>query len=426
MNKFFYKILVCFIIIVFSKFSSSLCDDFIEKDDSNTKDEITEASATAIDTSSNNQISEPQINSRAAVVIDRNTGTVLYGKNENQKRKMASTTKIMTAIIIIENCNLNDTTIISKKAASTGGSKVGLKTGNKVSINDLLYGLMLCSGNDAAVALAEYCSGSVTNFAIKMNEKALELNLKSTHFETPHGLDSEAHYTTAYELATLANYAMQNTTFKKIVGTKLATISINGYPKQLSNTNELLGNFEGIYGVKTGFTNGANRCLVTACKRKNMDVICVVLGADTKKFRTQDSVKLLNYVFNNFENVNIEKIITDNFKNWKNKNLSNIIINKSCSNSNLDLSLGKISNKNIPIRKDLIDSIIVNVNCPLYFEAPITEGCQLGNIEVISGNKEIAKVPILSNCNIKKKNWNDYFVELFKKYSDTLNNVFAF
>lgn len=426
MNKFFYKILVCFIIITFSRFSPSLCDDFIEKDDLNIKDEITAASAAAIDANSSNQIIEPQINSRSAVVIDRNSGTILYGKNENQKRKMASTTKIMTAIIIIENCNLNDTTIISKKAASTGGSRLGLKTGNKVSINDLLYGLLLRSGNDAAVALAEYCSGNVTNFAIKMNEKASELNLKDTHFETPHGLDSEAHYTTAYELATLANYAMKNTTFKNIVGTKLATISINGCSKQLSNTNELLGNFEGIYGVKTGFTNGANRCLVTACKRQNMDIICVVLGADTKKFRTQDSVKLLNYVFNNFEIVNIEKIITDNFKDWKIKNLSNIIINKSCSNSNLDLSLGEISNKNIPVRKDLIGSIIVNVNCSLYFESPVAKGCQLGNIEAIIGDKKIVEVPIFSNCDIKKKNWNNYFLELLKKYSNILNNVFIF
>ena len=201
---------------------------------------------------------------------------------------MASTTKIMTATIIIENCNLNETVEISKKSAGTGGSRLGLKAGDKITIRDLLYGLMMRSGNDSAVALAEYAGGSIEGFAEKMNQKASDLGLNNTHFETPHGLDSDEHYTTAYELALLSNYALNNKIFAQIVGTKEYTITINGYPKQLSNTNELLGNLDGVYGIKTGFTNGANRCLVTACKRNNMDIICVVLGADTKNFRTQD------------------------------------------------------------------------------------------------------------------------------------------
>ena len=208
----------------------------------------------------------------------------------------------MTAIVIIENYNLDETIEISKKAAGTGGSRLGLKSGDKITIRDLLYGLMLRSGNDAAVALAEYASGDIKEFAKLMNKKAIELNLVNTHFETPHGLDSDEHYTTAYELALLSNYALNNKIFAQIVGTKEYTITINGYPKQLSNTNELLGNLNGVYGIKTGFTNGANRCLVTACKRNNMDIICVVLGADTKKFRTQDSIKLINYIFENFKN----------------------------------------------------------------------------------------------------------------------------
>ena len=166
-----------------------------------------------------------------------------------------------------------------------------------------------------------------------MNQKASELGLNNTHFETPHGLDSDEHYTTAYELALLSNYALTNKTFSQIVGTKDYTITINGYPKQLNNTNELLGNLDGVYGIKTGFTNGANRCLVTACKRNNMDIICVVLGADTKKFRTQDSIKLINYIFNNFTPINIEEIINNNFESWKSKNLNKIIINKGIYNN---------------------------------------------------------------------------------------------
>ena len=152
---------------------------------------------------------------------------------------------------------------------------------------------MLCSGNDAAVCLAESVGGSIEGFAELMNTKAQELGLSNSHFESPHGLDSDQHYTTAYELALLSDYALKNPTFLSIVGTKNHTVIINGTPKTLSNTNELLGNLDGVYGIKTGFTNGANRCLVTACKRGNMDIICVVLGADTKNFRTKDSIKLI-------------------------------------------------------------------------------------------------------------------------------------
>ena len=129
---------------------------------------------------------------------------------------------------------------------------------------------MMRSGNDAAVALAEYAGGNIEGFASLMNQKASELGLYNTHFETPHGLDSDGHYTTAYELALLSNYALKNETFKKIVSTKNYSITINGFPKELSNTNELLGNLEGVYGIKTGFTNGANRCLVVDYIKENV------------------------------------------------------------------------------------------------------------------------------------------------------------
>lgn len=255
-----------------------------------------------------------------------------------------------------------------------------------------------------------------------MNQKALELNLTNTHFETPHGLDSDEHYTTAYELALLSNYALNNKTFAKIVGTKDYTITINGYPKQLNNTNELLGNLDGVYGIKTGFTNGANRCLVTACKRKDMDIICVVLGADTKKFRTQDSIKLINYIFDNFSPVNIEKIVNDNFESWKSENLSKIIINKGL-NSNIDFKVENVSNCTIPIRKDLINSIQVEINCPWYFEAPIHKDSQLGSINIHISNNESFEYLIYSSSEIKRKNWSSYMLEFLKNYSTIINNI---
>lgn len=354
------------------------------------------------------------LNARSAIILDRTSKNILYGKNEYRKVKMASTTKIMTAIVILENCDLSQTVQVSKKAAGTGGSRLGLKANDKITVNDLLYGLLLCSGNDAAVCLAEVCSGSVKDFSDLMNSKAEELGLKNSHFETPHGLDSDEHYTTAYELALLTNYALENPTFKKMVGTKTYTVTINGYPKNLSNTNELLGNLNGVYGVKTGFTNGANRCLVTACKRDNMDIICVVLGCDTKKFRTSDSIKLIEYAFKNYEYVNIKNIIDEKFLIWKEENLNNVNIAK-CVNSNLSIKYSDLENPIIPMKKEEISSLEVNFKLNFPLEAPITINDKVGTITVVSNGIPIIECDILSDCEIKRKNVFYYFYELFKE-----------
>ena len=259
----------------------------------------------------------PTINSRRYVIFDRLSGRSIYGKDENKQTAMASTTKIMTSIIIVENSDLNEEVIVTAKAAGTGGSRLGLHTNDKISVRDLLYGLMLRSGNDAAVALAIHLSGSVEEFAKLMNQKAKELGLQDTHFVTPHGLDNSEHYTTAYELAKLTDYALNNEIIAKIVKTKTMTITINSNSMQINNTNELLGNVNGVYGVKTGFTNNAGRCLVTSVKRGEMDLIVVVLGADTRKDRAKDTVKLIEYAYKNYNVLNIEELIEKEFEQWK-------------------------------------------------------------------------------------------------------------
>lgn len=383
-------------------------------EDINISEEIAETSSNSIDI--------PDINSRAAVVIDRNSNTILFGKNENDKRKMASTTKIMTALIVIENANLNDTVTVSKNAAGTGGSRLGLKTDDKVTVNNLLYGLMLCSGNDAAVALAEYVGGSIEGFAHMMNAKASILGLNNTHFVTPHGLDKDEHYTTAYELALLTNYALKNETFAKIVNTQNTTITINGYSKSLHNTNELLGYLNGVYGVKTGFTNGANRCLVTACKRDNLDIICVVLGADTKKFRTKDSIKLIEYAFANYSNVNIQNILNEDFNEWKNNNSNTLNISKGIS-QNIDLNLDDLLYNNIAISNDKIKNINTKIYIDSNLNAPIYKNTIIGHIDLIVDNDVIYNCNILSNSTIKKRNVLDYIsIFLHNYYSIILEN----
>ena len=156
------------------------------------------------------------MNSRIGLIYDRASGRILYEKNGNKQTPMASTTIIMTAIVVIENANLKDTVKIDQKAAGTGGSRLGLKKNDKITVNDLLYGLMLRSGNDAAIALATYVGGSVDGFAKMMNDKAKSLGLVNTHFVVPHGLDNKEHYTTAYELAKITDYALKNESLNKL------------------------------------------------------------------------------------------------------------------------------------------------------------------------------------------------------------------
>lgn len=419
-NRKFVKILLTFsTILICISFSSIYADDVETASDAYNVNDETELNNT-IETSINE--TSLNINSRSCIVLDRLSNNILYGKNEKSKVKMASTTKIMTATVIIENCNLNDTIEVSKKAAGTGGSRLGLKTGDKITIHDLLYGLMLCSGNDAAVALAESCAGSIAEFSNLMNNKAKDLGLTNTNFESPHGLDSDGHYTTAYELALLSNYALQNPTFAKIVGTKNYTVTINGYPKNLSNTNELLGNLNGVYGIKTGFTNGANRCLVTACKRNDLDIICVVLGCDTKKFRTQDSIKLIEYAYKNYEMVNIGDIINSKFDTWKNDNSSKFNINKGITN-NLDVSLSKLENIKIPIKKENIKDIAVSINCTYTIDSPIYANTPIGNLTLSIKDTDIINLDIIVNNTIRKKTSFDYFKYLINNLIPSMESI---
>ena len=376
-----------------------------------------------IQSSNFENITEPTINSRAAIVYERSSGKILYGKEENKKRKMASTTKIMTAIVVLENANLDDIVTISSKAAGTGGSRLGLHKDDKISIQDLLYGLLLCSGNDAAVALAEHTGGNLSNFANMMNSKAVSLGLSSTHFVTPHGLDDDNHYTTAYELALITNYALKNETFAKFVKTKTYTISINNHPKTLSNTNELLGNLDGVYGVKTGFTNGANRCLVTAVKRNNMDIICIVLGADTKKDRTKDSINLINYSFNNFKMVNIKEKITNEFINWKICNSSNFRVKKGISGS-VDIIIQDIPYDFFPIKCNQTDDMSIYIYCNTELTAPLPSSSTLGYLAVSVNNQTVLTLNLYNSNSIALKSPTKFFNGFLENYSYYLESIF--
>ena len=403
MKKILYSMLIFLLILL--NFSTVCADDVDNEVDFEDTIEVTASNVSEL----------PKTNSRRYIVYDRISKSMIIGKNEDIKSAMASTTKIMTTIVILEKADLNETVTVSAKAGGTGGSRLGLKRGDKASVRDLLYGLMLRSGNDAAVALAEHVGGSVKEFAELMNEKASELGLTNTHFVTPHGLDDANHYTTALELAKLTDYAMNNETFSKIVGTKSITIYINNQPRQINNTNELLGVLNGVVGVKTGFTNNAGRCLVTETKRNNMDIITIVLGADTKKDRTKDSVNLIEYTFSKYKMYNLEEQIIKEFNKWKNINEKRILIIKG-KTSNPKLALGAMEKATIPICDN--DKIEYSINALTEIEAPVEQWNVMGKLTVKINGEILESIDIVNVNEVQKRDWKDYFKIVLNRFED--------
>lgn len=217
---------------------------------------------------------EYAVGAKCAILYEPVTGTVLYEKNADETRLIASTTKIMTALITLEKSALDEEVIIPRECESVEGSSMYLRAGDRYSVRELLYGLLLQSGNDAAVALAVHVAGSVEDFAALMNERAAGLGCENTHFVNPHGLDAKEHYSTARDLAFIAAEAMKNEVFRGLVSTR--TVSIGG--KTYTNHNKLLTTCEGVVGLKTGYTKSAGRTLVTAAERDGMRLICVTLA----------------------------------------------------------------------------------------------------------------------------------------------------
>lgn len=233
------------------------------------------------------------VSAQKAILLDANTGRVLYEKDPDSRSLIASTTKIMTALIVCEQCNVLDRMRIPKEAVGVEGSSMYLREGEVLTLQELLYGLMLSSGNDAAVALAIYCGGTVEGFVQLMNDKAHRLGLAGTHFENPNGLDSPGHYSTARDLAKLGAYAMKNPIFSQTVSTK----SVKAGQRSLQNHNKLLWRVEGADGVKTGFTKAAGRTLVSSATRDGRRLICVTLNDGND---WQDHATLLNNGFSRF------------------------------------------------------------------------------------------------------------------------------
>lgn len=219
------------------------------------------------------------VSARSAVVLELETGTVLYAKAPHEKRPMASTTKVMTALIAIENGNLDDIVVTDSSAYGVEGSSIYLNLNEEISLRDLLYGLMLRSGNDSAVAIACHIAGSVEAFAEMMNARAAQIGAQNTHFVNPHGLPVDDHYTTAYDLALICREAMLNPVFAEIVGTQYHKTTTGSVTRSMQNKDKLLWRYDGALGIKTGYTKAAGKCLTFAAERDGMTVVGAELNS---------------------------------------------------------------------------------------------------------------------------------------------------
>lgn len=346
------------------------------------------------------------ISAQCAVAVDRLTGEVVFEKNAHQRRPMASTTKIMTAVCALENGDINQTVTVASEAVGVEGSSVYLAHGEKITLKNLLYGLMLASGNDAAVAVAVHISGSTEKFTELMNATARKIGVSDTSFKNPNGLDDDGHFTTAYDLAMITRYAMKIPEFAEIVGTDSIKIPRQGkdYPHILKNHNKLLAMYEGCDGVKTGFTKKSGRCLVSSATRSGVGIIAVTLNAPDD---WNDHMRMLDFAFGEYESREILKngayLKTVNVKNGVSENVS-------------ALAADGIS---VPIRKGTLPKIELRCDIPDWIEAPVGYGEKLGTAELYLNGEPVLSVDAVSGESVAWKE-KKTFLKSLKKIIENL------
>lgn len=329
------------------------------------------------------------ISAKGYVLIEATTGRVLAGENIDKQLPMASTTKIMTALITLEQQNLYEDFVVDEKAIKVEGTSMGLRAGDKASLFALANGMLLSSGNDAANAAAVKIGGSIEKFAVLMNKRAKELSMNNTNFVTPSGLNDDNHYSTAYDMALLARNAIQNPTFLSICRKTSARVTFGNppYRRMLSNHNRLLKEYEGCIGVKTGFTKKAGRCLVSAAERDGVTLICVTLGAadDWNVHK-----KLFDYGFNNIEKTPIEAKIDQ---------LSINVVGGVKKYA----SVKAHTKVTAPITQADVSKLTQKVYIDPFFYAPVKQGDVVGEIQHILNNSVVATTILVANEDVSQK-----------------------
>lgn len=346
------------------------------------------------------------LTAKSAIVIEASTGEVLFEKNAEERRYPASTTKIMTIITALESGKINDIVTASPNAANTEGSSMGLFVAEQLKMQDMLYGVALVSGNDAAVAIAEHISGSVADFAKLMTEKAHNIGAIKTNFTNSSGLPDPNHYSTASDLARIAAYGYKNPKFAEIVGTAVKDIPRHNPKEPLYNENKLLRIYNGANGVKTGYTDDAGRCLVAAAKHGNIQLITVVLDAD---YMFTDSMNLLDYGFSQIQETEMA-------------HAGGFVGIVQVVDGRTDEVQAVISDSLVvPITPRNRDKFRTIVEISKTIRAPVASGQKVGVVKVMYHDKEVASSDVVLTESVQRKSIfamiKDFFAKLFNDFA---------
>ena len=333
--------------------------------------------------------SSPEVSAKAAIGIELSSGEIFFAKNIDKRLPMASTTKIMTALVALENGDITDKVKVDKAATGIEGSSIYLYEGEILTLENLLYATLLESANDAATAVAIHIGGTVEDFVDMMNDKAKALGLTNTHFDNPHGLDSETHYTTARELGIISAYAMKNPTFREMVSTYKTTIPMQngGGTRVLINHNKLLRNYDGAIGVKTGYTKKSGRCLVSASSKDGVELICVTISAPSD---WQDHESILDFGNSLYESKTLA------YKNEFSCNISVVGGQKNTVTAQIPYDVVAT------VRKGRDIDIVIEAQRFLY--APIYRDQTVGKVIFIQDGHVIAEAPLIATETIYRHN----------------------
>ncbi|NLI92178.1 MAG: D-alanyl-D-alanine carboxypeptidase [Peptococcaceae bacterium] len=411
MIKAWARVIICVFLFIFVFGNSSYADSLSVWNDAGAilsssleKQEVT------VETSkvSGDKWTLPYVSAHSAILMDAATGDILYNRDGQKQRPPASTTKILTAIVALEMADLDEITTVSEKTDMVGESSIYLSKGNKVKLGELIEGALVKSGNDACAAIAEQTAGSVDEFVRLMNQKAISLGAYQSNFVNPHGLPDKNHYSTAYDLAVIARYAMNNPVFSKIVAQKISTINFEQPQKSeiFKNTNKLLWNYPSADGIKTGTTSAAGKCLVASASKDGRRLICVVLNAPD---RFGDAKRLMEWGFNNTAIVTLGKKgdLVGYYPGFEEK--VPVVLQRDVT-----LCMEKTKIKDLKTQPEFAKKISL----------PIKTGDVLGNYGVVLGDTVLEKIPIESKQDYKGSPVNiygtvnrvvDHFLDLLDK-----------
>lgn len=353
----------------------------------------------------------PQVSARAAVVISADTGEIVHGVNASEKLPMASTTKIMTTLLCLESGGLYEEFTVDSDAIKVEGSSMGLQEGDTVTKYALCCGMLLPSGNDAANAAAVRIAGSIEDFAEMMNDRARQMGLSRTYFVTPSGLEGEGHGSSAADMALLAREALRNDIFRSICSQSSMKVKFGSppYDRWLRNTNKLLGMYDGVYGVKTGFTDEAGRCLVSACEREGKDLICVTLS-DSNDWN--DHMALYD---SSFENVRLAEICLP-------QDISADIVGGNAERLRIVPEKDTVSVTTLAGSEE--DFTFTVMSSPFLY-APVNEGDKVGSLSVSFLGREVERVDLFAAENVSAKAVKPRSKSLFQKIKDKIGSFFS-